>query len=150
MTNQPIATELAATNFDASHGDQRRVICRLPPGAVNRIAAGEVIERPAAVIKELVENAIDAGSTSITIEVEEGGKGRIVVTDDGCGMSSDDMVLAIERHATSKLTPGSDGDYDLMNIATMGFRGEALPSIGAVARLSITCLLYTSPSPRDS
>ncbi len=113
------------------------VIRRLPPGAVNRIAAGEVIERPASAIKELVENAIDAGAARIDVEIEHGGKTRIVVTDDGCGMSADDLLLAVERHATSKLTPGADGDYDLMNIATMGFRGEALPSIGAVARLSI-------------
>ncbi len=113
-------------------------IRRLPPGAVNRIAAGEVIERPAAVVKELVENAIDAGATRIDIEIEHGGKSRIAITDDGCGMGADDLVLAVERHATSKLTPGDGGDYDLMNIATMGFRGEALPSIGAVARLSIT------------
>ena len=110
----------------------------LPPGAVNRIAAGEVIERPAAAIKELVENALDAGATRIDIEIENGGKTRIVVTDDGSGMSADDLLLSVERHATSKLTPGADGDYDLMNIATMGFRGEALPSIGAVSRLSIT------------
>lgn len=114
------------------------VIRRLPAGAVNRIAAGEVIERPAAVVKELVENALDAGASRIDIEIERGGKTRIVVTDDGCGMSEDDLRLAVERHATSKLSPGADGDYDLLNIATMGFRGEALPSIGAVARLSIT------------
>ena len=114
------------------------VIRRLPAGAVNRIAVGEVIERPAAVIKELVENALDAGATRIDIEIDRGGKTRIAVTDDGCGMSANDLVLAVERHATSKLTPGADGDYDLTNIATMGFRGEALPSIGAVARLFIT------------
>ena len=113
------------------------VIRRLPPGAVNRIAAGEVIERPAAVVKELVENAVDAGAARIDIEIEHGGKSRLTVTDDGCGMGPDDLVLAVERHATSKLKPGADGDYDLTNIATMGFRGEALPSIGAVARLSI-------------
>jgi DNA mismatch repair protein MutL len=114
------------------------VIRRLPPGAVNRIAAGEVIERPAAVVKELVENALDAGAVRIDIDIAQGGKASLTVTDDGCGMGADDLVLAVERHATSKLTPGEDGDYDLMNIATMGFRGEALPSIGAVARLSIT------------
>ncbi len=114
------------------------MIRRLPPGAVNRIAAGEVIERPAAAVKELVENALDAGATRIDIEIEHGGKTRLVVTDDGCGMAPDDLLLAVERHATSKLSPGADGDYDLMNIATMGFRGEALPSIGAVARLTLT------------
>ncbi len=114
------------------------VIQMLPPGAVNRIAAGEVIERPAAVVKELVENALDAGATRIEIEIDHGGKTRLVVTDAGCGMSADDLVLAVERHATSKLKLGADGEFDLMQIATMGFRGEALPSIGAVARLSIT------------
>jgi DNA mismatch repair protein MutL len=114
----------------------KNVIHRLPPGAVNRIAAGEVIERPAAVVKELVENALDAGAARI--DIEHGGKTRLAVTDDGCGMNEEDLLLAVERHATSKLSPGADGEYDLMNIATMGFRGEALPSIGAVARLSIT------------
>ncbi|MEL7490793.1 MAG: DNA mismatch repair endonuclease MutL [Pseudomonadota bacterium] len=114
------------------------IIRRLPPGAVNRIAAGEVIERPAAVVKELVENGLDAGAASIAVEIRDGGKAGIIVTDDGCGMSADDLLLAVERHATSKLAPSDAGDYDLMNIATMGFRGEALPSIGAVARLDIT------------
>ena len=114
-----------------------RVIRRLPPEAVNRIAAGEVVERPAAVVKELAENALDAGARSIAIDIADGGKSRIVVTDDGCGMDRDNLLLAIERHATSKLAPSAEGDYDLMNIATMGFRGEALPSIGAVARLEI-------------
>ncbi|MBT8472421.1 MAG: DNA mismatch repair endonuclease MutL, partial [Marinicaulis sp.] len=113
------------------------VIRRLPPNAVNRIAAGEVIERPAAVVKELVENSLDAGARAISIDIEHGGKTRLVVTDDGVGLSPDDMTLAIERHATSKLSPDDGGDYDLTNIATMGFRGEALPSIGAVARLKI-------------
>ncbi len=124
-------------NQAAKTRDSAPTIRRLPPGAVNRIAAGEVIERPAAVIKELVENALDAGAARIDIEIERGGKTRMVVTDDGCGMSAEDLVLAVERHATSKLAPGADGDYDLTNIATMGFRGEALPSIGAVARLSM-------------
>jgi len=114
-----------------------RIIHRLPPEAVNRIAAGEVVERPAAAIKELVENSLDAGARVITIEVMAGGKQSLIVTDDGCGMTAEDLVLAVERHATSKLKPSDDGDYDLMNIATMGFRGEALPSIGAVARLDI-------------
>ena len=115
-----------------------RVIRRLPPGAVNRIAAGEVIERPAAVIKELVENALDAGATRIDVDIRDGGKSAMAVTDNGCGMDEASLLLAIERHATSKLAPSDAGDYDLTNIATMGFRGEALPSIGAVARLDIT------------
>jgi DNA mismatch repair protein MutL len=114
------------------------IIRRLPPEAVNRIAAGEVVERPAAAIKELVENALDAGATRIDIDIREGGKSWFSVTDDGCGMDAEGLLLAIERHATSKLAPSTTGDYDLTNISTMGFRGEALPSIGAVARLDIT------------
>ena len=116
----------------------RPSIHRLPEEAVNRIAAGEVVERPASVVKELVENAIDAGATQIDIRVEDGGRTRIVVTDDGRGMSAEELRLSIERHATSKLTPSADGTYDLLNISTMGFRGEALPSIGSVSRLRIT------------
>ncbi len=113
------------------------VIRRLPPDAVNRIAAGEVIERPAAVVKELVENSIDAGARRIDVSLRAGGKIEITIEDDGCGMGPEDLILAIERHATSKLAPTKAGDYDLMNIATLGFRGEALPSIGAVSRLDI-------------
>ena len=104
----------------------------LPPDVVNRIAAGEVIERPAAVVKELVENAIDAGARRIDAVVRNGGRSYIAVTDDGCGMGRKALSLAVERHATSKL-PGDD----LVNISTLGFRGEALPSIGAVSRLKI-------------
>lgn len=116
----------------------RPQIRRLSATAVNRIAAGEVIERPAAAVKELVENAIDAGASRIDVRLEKGGKALISVTDNGCGMSPEDMALALERHATSKLEPDDAGDYDLLHIMTMGFRGEALPSIGAVARLSLT------------
>jgi DNA mismatch repair protein MutL len=107
-------------------------IRQLEPGVINRIAAGEVVERPASVVKELVENALDAGATRIDVLTDGGGRRLVRVTDDGAGMSRDDLALAIERHATSKLP-----DDDLMAIATLGFRGEALPSIGAVARLSI-------------
>ncbi|HBS36469.1 MAG TPA: DNA mismatch repair endonuclease MutL [Parvularcula sp.] len=113
------------------------VIRRLPPTAVNRIAAGEVIERPAAAVKELVENAIDAGARRIAVSLAGGGKREIAVEDDGCGMSAEDLVLAVERHATSKLAAGEGGEVDLHAIGTLGFRGEALPSIGAVARLDI-------------
>ena len=105
----------------------------LPDSVVNRIAAGEVVERPASVVKELVENALDAGAHQVTITLQGGGKAAIRVTDDGIGMSPDDLALAIQRHATSKLA-----DDDLIDIRTLGFRGEALPSIGAVAKLSIT------------
>lgn len=113
-------------------------IRRLPPEAVNRIAAGEVIERPAAAVKELVENALDAGARRISVRIERGGLGLIAIEDDGVGMPRDELPLAVERHATSKLSAGAGGDVDLLNIHTMGFRGEALPSIGAVARLAIT------------
>ena len=114
-----------------------RVIRRLSEGTVNRIAAGEVVERPAAAIKELVENAMDAGATRIDITATAGGADLLLVEDDGVGMSAADLKLAIERHATSKL-PVANGEDDLSHIVTMGFRGEALPSIGAVARLTLT------------
>lgn len=113
-------------------------IRRLPPQTVNRIAAGEVVERPASVIKELVENAIDAGATQVDIRYEDGGRAVITITDDGKGMSAEELPIAIERHATSKLSPNAAGEWDLLNIHSMGFRGEALPSIGSVARLTIT------------
>ncbi|MEO0881405.1 MAG: DNA mismatch repair endonuclease MutL [Pseudomonadota bacterium] len=117
--------------------DLRPTIRRLPNEAINRIAAGEVIERPAAAVKELVENAIDAGATRIEIEIEAGGLARILVADDGCGMTGSDLTVALERHATSKLTPDDLGHIDLLNIHTMGFRGEALPSIASVSRMRI-------------
>lgn len=113
-------------------------IRRLPPETVNRIAAGEVVERPASAIKELVDNAIDAGATRIEVEAHGGGLTRILVADDGCGLSAEELPVAIERHATSKLAPDEDGLWDLLRIHTMGFRGEALPSIGSVARLTIS------------
>ena len=113
-------------------------IRRLPPETVNRIAAGEVVERPASALKEIVENALDAGARRVDIQADQGGLSRILVSDDGCGLSADELPLAVERHATSKLKPGADGGYDLLNIFTLGFRGEALPSIGSVARLSIS------------
>ncbi len=113
---------------------------RLSETTVNRIAAGEVIERPASAVKELVENALDAGARRIEVTTDGGGRRLIRVADDGSGMSRADLELAVERHATSKL----DGD-DLMQIDTLGFRGEALPSIGSVARLSITTRNATEP-----
>src|SRR5437899_8391940 len=109
----------------------------LPEAVANRIAAGEVVERPASVVKELLENALDAGARSVRIEVESGGKRMIRVVDDGCGMSHDDALLAFERYATSKLRTADD----LLSIATLGFRGEALPSIASVSRLLLeTCI----------
>ena len=111
----------------------RHAVRRLPETLVNRIAAGEVVERPASALKELVENALDAGARRIDVVLRDGGRTLIQVTDDGWGMDPDTLSLAIERHATSKL-PGDD----LTRIATLGFRGEALPSIGAVSRLAIT------------
>lgn len=111
----------------------RPVIRQLSETVANRIAAGEVVERPASAVKELLENALDAGARRIEVVIAQGGKGLIRVTDDGCGMAADDLPLALSRHATSKI----DGS-DLLDIRSFGFRGEALPSLGAVGRLTVT------------
>src|SRR5262245_11579421 len=112
-------------------------IRRLPPETVNRIAAGEGVERPAAAAEELIENALDAGAGMISVRCEGGGVARLLIEDDGSGIPRDELPLAVERHATSKLSAGPGGEVDLLDIRTLGFRGEALPSIGAVARLFI-------------
>src|SRR4051812_8246520 len=106
-------------------------ICALPALVVNQIAAGEVIERPASVVKELLENSVDAGSRRIEIDVEQGGQDLVRIVDDGCGILPDDLPLAFASHATSKLTDAED----LFRIGTFGFRGEALASIGGVAHV---------------
>src|SRR5688572_26288519 len=105
----------------------------LPEHVANKIAAGEVVERPVSVVKELLENALDAGARTVKVEVEAGGKKLIRMTDNGCGMVRDDAILAFEAHATSKILKAED----LLNVSTLGFRGEALPSIAAVARVRL-------------
>src|SRR5207302_1414776 len=118
----------------------------LPEQVANQIAAGEVIERPASVVKELVENALDAEASRITVEIQSGGRSLVRVTDDGAGMGRDDALLSLERHATSKIRRAED----LAAIATMGFRGEALPSIASVSRFTLTTRERESNSPEGT
>jgi DNA mismatch repair protein MutL len=121
--------------MSASGAEVRRAsrIAVLPPAVADQIAAGEVVERPASAVKELVENALDAGATTIEVALEEGGRTLIRVSDDGCGMERDDLLLALERHATSKIRSAAD----LVGVSSFGFRGEALPAIASVSRLEI-------------
>src|SRR5947199_2628247 len=118
----------------------------LPEQVANQIAAGEVIERPASVVKELVENALDAQTGRIAVEIQAGGRSLIRVIDDGTGMSRDDALLSLERHATSKIQRAED----LAAIATMGFRGEALPSIASVSRFTLTTRERDDQSPEGT
>src|SRR5664279_6376809 len=118
----------------------------LPEQVANQIAAGEVIERPASVVKELVENSLDARATHVTVEIQAGGRSLVRVTDDGFGMSRDDALLCLERHATSKIQRAED----LSAIATMGFRGEALPSIASVSRFILTTRERENTSPEGT
>ncbi|WP_298915489.1 DNA mismatch repair endonuclease MutL [uncultured Roseobacter sp.] len=127
-------------SLDPNIGDVRPVIRQLDEGAINRIAAGEVVERPASAVKELVENALDAGARRIAIDYADGGKTLIRVQDDGCGMTEAELPLALSRHATSKI----DGS-NLLDIHTFGFRGEALPSLGAVGRLTLASRVEGAP-----
>jgi DNA mismatch repair protein MutL len=118
----------------------------LPEQVANQIAAGEVIERPASVVKELVENSLDAQATRVTVDIQAGGRSLVRVVDDGLGMSRDDALLCLERHATSKIRRAED----LAAITTMGFRGEALPSIGSVSRFTLTTRERAGDSPEGT
>ncbi len=141
LSPQPLRTE----NRELRTASMGRIHV-LPEHVANKIAAGEVVERPASVVKELLENALDAGATRIKINIEAGGKKLIQITDNGCGMVRDDAMLAFERHATSKIKDAED----LLSVATLGFRGEALPSIASVSRLHLETRAAEKPRPAPS